>query len=156
MNEPAENPNRQFIDAVRALADFLEAHPMPCYCEASAGIFVCTKDEMLAKGKGMGHLDKVANKDSDYFKLVKRFSPTVYFQIMTDRKEICERIVTKKIVPAKEAMVLPAQPEHEVDVVEWKCPPSLLAFDGRTVPNSAGISDADQEVITAAVEAVPF
>lgn len=150
MSEPTENPNRAFIDAVRALADMLEARPMTCYCEASAGIFVHKKDEMLAIAKGLGNLDKVADKHSDYFKLVKRFSPTVYFQIMTNRDEVCERIVTKKLVEATPVQIIPASPEREVEVVEWKCPPSLLAepafIPGSRNPRSLGEEYGDPGV----------
>lgn len=112
---------RQLTDGLRALADFLDAHPavpMPYYNTLTA--FVDSLDE-IAKAARCGSWEK--NYVTDHFLLTKPFGNHLTLQIATDRKNVCERVVTG-------TKTLPAQPEREVEVAEWRCKDtSLLATE---------------------------
>ena len=54
------------------------------------------------------------------------FAPGVRFEVTANREVVCERVVTgKTIVAAQPEKIIPAQPEHEIELVEWRCAPSL-------------------------------
>ena len=102
------------IDGLRAFADFLEQTPdAPTpYGSGQYDAFAYTKEQLnefrVAVG---GKLDKKAT--GDYFFLQKTFGP-INYDINIARERICEKIVTGK-------RIVPAVPEREEDVVEWKC-----------------------------------
>lgn len=131
MTEYSRNKRENFIAGIRALANFLEARPElevgSCY--AGVSNYSSTKDELAAQVALMGTSEK--EWGPSYLDVSKKFGESVKFEVSIAREAICERVVTgKKVVPATPAVE--AQPEREVDVVEWKCPEnfSLLEMVG--------------------------
>lgn len=124
----AEHPNAKWLEGMKQLIAFVEANPQNDHFGASCERFIAfslTKEELLARTKNIGPLEKIW-KDK-YFSLRKTFAGGIVIDFMIDRDQVCERIVTKKVIPARPELVLPATPEREVEEVEWHCPDSLLA-----------------------------
>lgn len=115
-----------FADTCRKLADFYEAHPdIPSPTHDNFNVYV-EKDELPRIAKEIGSCKK--NVDDTYFELVKDFG-TMTISFFVYRNQVCEKVVVGKkiipeyVIPASEERVIP---EHEEDVVEWRCPDSLL------------------------------
>lgn len=104
------------IQGLRQLADFLEAHPEAPLSHVHVMEYIAKRDQFKHVARVMGNIDKTLN--DDFFGIERCFGPVVY-RIFTDRGNICERIVTGK-------RTIPAQPEHEEDIVEWSCAEPLL------------------------------
>lgn len=120
------NVNQDLIEILRAMATFLESHDLPkAWPHISINIPCIDRADFLARTRGVGLLTK---RVSDYyFTLEKIFGDGCQIDWFVQRDEVCEKIVTKKIVPARPEMVLPAIPEQEVEEAVWVCPESLLA-----------------------------
>ena len=116
----------QFVSALRELADFIEAHPsLPVpFTSMQANVFVSTKTQLaeLARTPGVFWEKTV---DNNYFWLRKRFGQLrdngygASYDVNISRSEVCRKIV-------KGTRIVPAQPEHEVEEVEWVCDEPLL------------------------------
>ena len=119
--------NAMYVAALRALADFFEAHPsLPGGFLDYVNIIVPAED-LPSVAKTLGTCEKKV--DDAYFSLIKKVGAcTVEF--FNFRSKVCRQIVVgKKIIPettipAREAQIIP---EHEEDDVRWECPESLLA-----------------------------
>src|ERR1035437_1092945 len=61
--------------------------------------------------------------DSSWFNVTRKFGAGLDVQVCLSRGSACERVVvgTEHV----EEVITPA---HEKEIVEWKCPPSLLEF----------------------------
>lgn len=110
-----------FVKALRELADWYESHPdAPTPCAETINVFPDVSD--LASGvRHCGGFKKVhADK---WFFLTRDFGG-IRLEFNFSRDEVCERIVIgKRVVPVQ------ITPEHEEEIVEWKCHP-LLKDDG--------------------------
>jgi hypothetical protein len=121
-----ETTTPQIIDGLRALADWLEAHPEYA-TEIMPGrfdLFFKTKDELLAfkDASGATRLDKGAI--GSHFWLTRSFGGGITLDGNVPREEACRRVVTGiREIPAQ---VIPASTEEDV---EWICEP-LLADGG--------------------------
>jgi hypothetical protein len=106
--------NLGVIEGLRALADFLEAHPdLPPINWAAASARVDTKDVFIAAARPMGSFKKVVN-DYDY-ELVRKFGP-VKLDVSIRRETICKK------------------------VVKWECPDDpFLAITADTVDETSDI-----------------
>lgn len=128
--------NQQFTQELRALADFMDANDLgDIYPEFCLNIHAGTAAGLVEKTRGLGRVGKVAR--GDYFVLQKSFGDFVRIEWFVMRDQVCERIVTKKIMPA--------QPEHEIEEISWKCPESLLASLGKPLeplPTDQRIAEA--------------
>lgn len=123
MTEREKQHAEEYIEGIRAMADFFELHPelVPSGGSVTVNLFPKSLAE-VARG-GYGKLEK--REKGKWFCLARNFSPSVAVEWNQPREEVCKRIkVGTTIVPAQ-----PAVPEHEVDVFEWHCPPSLLKTD---------------------------
>lgn len=131
----ADDSRREWIDQLRAVADFLETHPdwqipglgvrvaavhyEPLHGDAKQ--FVARHTRML------GTAEK-GTRD-DYFDVRRAFGPHEVV-VVAKRDDICERVVlgTKtvevKVPPPGVEMLTETR---EVEVVEWVCPESILA-----------------------------
>jgi len=119
--------NHEFINALRELADFYEARPdmeLPISLEIS--LYPSGKQGMAKVARQMGKCEKVA--DGMFFR-VKRFFGPIQLVAIEYRSMVCEKvtvgkkIVPETVIPAREAQVIP---EHEEEVVEWRCPELLV------------------------------
>lgn len=106
-----------FIQSLRDCASWLEAHPgveAPRYVVMN--VFVNTRED-VARHARAATWEKVYN--GEWFYLRREFGPDLTLDITTERSTVC-----RKVVVGKETV--PAQPEHEVEVVEWVCDDGLL------------------------------
>ena len=114
------------IQGYRELADFLEGHAailpqgMERYSRTFNGVSLDTSDEVAALAKTGGRWEKTTA--GNYFYIIREFAGGVKFYGATDREHVCRRIVVG-------TDVIPAQPEHEVERVEWHCDQPLLGAD---------------------------
>ncbi len=110
----------EYVKGLQAVTDLLEANPqIPAPLMTILGVWISDKDEFLSALKGTGHWMK--RSSNGVFTLRQEFGP-IKLDLSISQKYICERIVTgTRTVPER-----PAVPEHEEEIVEWKCPQSLL------------------------------
>lgn len=105
-----------FVKGLRDCADFLEAHPsVPAPWSAELNVFANGKDAMAVVARE-ATWDKAYV--GDYFALRQQFGP-VRFDVNCNREVVCRKVV-------RGTHVVPAQPEREVEDVEWECGDSLL------------------------------
>lgn len=123
---------RPVIDGLRQLASWLEQHPTVPATSDTVMSYVCdNKEEFTELAREMGSFQK---KPTEYYMfLEKHFSGEVIFRLIGDRRNVCERVVVgSKIVQATPEIIIPAKPEHEEDIVEWRCAPILEEKNGET------------------------
>jgi len=122
--EPA-HPNRELIDGLRAMADWLEDHPQDPNGSVTLNLFPNDRDALLKAIQGVGRVEKQAI-DKWYY-LRKRFSSHVTIEWNQSRESVCERVVVgTKTIAAEPEKIIPAKPERVEEVVEWRCPESIL------------------------------
>jgi hypothetical protein len=116
---------REFVDSLRALADFYERRPglfLPYLDEVNA--FPDEKD-MPGIVRRIGACEKATHGDS-FFMLRKKISPTLTLRYLFNRAQVCERVVVgRETVEEK----IPVTYETRVvtrDKVEWHCPKSII------------------------------
>lgn len=114
-----------YCTGLEALASFLRENPEQMLPEQRTfHIYLWGKQDFATQMKKLGTCKKIYTEYS--MTVAKDFGPISYgFYISRDT--VCERkVVGKKIVPFQEARLIPAEPEHEEDIVEWQCD-SILA-----------------------------
>lgn len=121
--------NAEFVDSLRKLADFFEAHPdlkVP-YSMSGDGIIIFAngKEEISLAARAFGSCDKTS--DDIFYRVVKK-DPIGQFKLsaIEYRSQVCERVVTgKRVIPAQ---TVPEHtiPERTEEIVEWRCPESIL------------------------------
>lgn len=132
------NLNAELIAGLRDLISFIEANPDFDFGSMGRPVVEMTvrswyrRDgqdpralvaDLIKRAHGVS---KTYGTDFAWFR--KEFGQHVRFEISTERATVCERVVTgTKIVPARPAMVLPAEPERVEELVEWHCSPILDA-----------------------------
>jgi hypothetical protein len=129
-NRDLTDIQQDYVNGLRAAADFFELHPeliktWSCY---TILVPLNSKEELQEAARVMGGFKKTFS--DSHVGLLKRFSKTLSMEAYVLRDRICERVVVgQKEVPAQAA--IPASPAHMEDVVEWRCPAefSLLKED---------------------------
>jgi hypothetical protein len=134
---------KDWIEGLRAMADFAEAHPemlseypmaVSLYCNLPDGD---PKEEMARMARTLAPCEKkVTDYGSPSFHLVKRFGPHTY-TFFTERENVCvRRVVGTEEVEVEgytdEAQaIIDAIPRvvktEEREIVEWDCEPLLSA-----------------------------
>ncbi len=119
----------EYANALRRIADFVEVHP-------KISIPDTTNIDIYQWIEGKEFLTEIARIfgtcKKDYgttYSTVKKDFGGIFLSATTYKEQVCERVVIgKKIVPE---IIIPASliPEHEEEIVEWKCPESLLASE---------------------------
>jgi hypothetical protein len=128
---------REFISGLRELAAMYESHPELAVPDGKTFNLFCFAHSDRERAEAKERVREVARAfgsaaksyDDGYFNLKKQFSGGIVLEITTNRDAVCERVVVgTKIEPARE---IPAQsiPEHEVEVVEWRCASILSEGD---------------------------
>ena len=132
---------REWIDGLRSMADFAEAHPeMLTKYPMAASLFAGLpegdpKEEMAKMARTLAPCEKkVPDYGTGSFHLVKRFGPHKYV-VYTERENVCVRKVvgTEDVeveVYSEEAQAiidtLPKVTQMETrEIVEWDCEPLL-------------------------------
>lgn len=105
-----------FVNGLRALADFIEKNEaLPVPYSSPFNFFVNTKAELRDMQRIVG--GKLEKDATDHYFYLRRLFGPLKLDINISREEVCERIVLgKRTVP-----------EHEEDIVQWRCADSILA-----------------------------
>ena len=116
----ADRRRAAFTTSLRALADFLDAHPgVPCPRYETMNVFLNDREELAAVAR-LGTWEKVYN--DNWFTLKMQFGEELTLEVNTNRNTVCRKVVVgTRIVAAVEA-----KPEHEEDVTEWVCDDAAL------------------------------
>jgi len=121
-NTGAEKKRQRTIDDMRDFLDFIEANPivpMPYFGSVNAypqgGVDI--KDVV----KALGNVKK--STMPSFFTVTRNFG-NLTFGVNFSRSDVCERkVVGTKVIPERIIQ------EYEIEIIDWICPPSLLAMD---------------------------
>lgn len=127
----------EYVAALRELADYVETHEFPetrksSYSDMEFDLFDAPKLNWYVDDKAlfgticaaMGSFEKVRNEYSTGAKKVLTAGAVV--ELSASRSTVCtRRVVGTKTIPATEERI-EAQPEREIEVVEWECPESFI------------------------------
>ena len=130
---------QEYVNSLRELADYIESRSFPdtwrvnswnedvSYIAPYMQFVVNNKKVFSEIVSNMGAFDK---KSTDWSVSATHELPSgSMVSVIIDHEQICEKVVVgKKVVPFREAYLVQAEPEHEEDIVEWKCPDSFLAL----------------------------
>lgn len=106
------------IAGLRALADFLDAHPqVPCGYGMSMNTFASSKAELAEIARTAPKWRK--SFSGEYAFLVQDFGGGVTYEVNINRETVCRKIVTGTHV----------EPERIVEDIVWECTDSLLGGD---------------------------
>lgn len=122
--------HNEFVESLRALADFYEAHPGLSAAYSLTGdllsIFPSGKQELAECARLMGN--SLKSSDDTFFYITREEKiGSFILRALEYRTNVCERVVVgTEHVPeqAIEAMIIPA---HEREIVEWRCPEAILS-----------------------------
>jgi hypothetical protein len=110
----------EYTQSLREFADFLEAHPEVPLPFFQAFGWYGYRDKgragVVALAKALAHVRK--DYDGASLWIRAEFAPGVTLCYGCPREEVCERVVTG-------TRIIPAQPEREEEIVEWRCVPLL-------------------------------
>lgn len=135
---------QEYIQALRELADFVESKDLPDtwgpayswsdvqnYPTPEMTFQFHKKEEFGDFASRLGSFDK---ESSDYnVAIVSKLSSGAKVTAKIAHEQVCKRVVTgTKLVEFRQAYMVEAVPEHEEEIVEWKCPESFLALKGET------------------------
>lgn len=137
---------KKIVTDLRAMADALESIEAPrafASNNSSVNIILNSADELRTAMRIVGG---AWSKDSigSHFVTRRKFGDG-YVALMLAHEAVCEKRIVTKTIPARERVVIEAQPERTEEVVEWRCPRSFLnpeptdesapdAFDGERNP----------------------
>ena len=87
-------------------------------------VFGVTKEQLQIFAKVAGKVSKSAFESVFYLR--KGFSGDIHLDFNAERDQVCKRVVVgTKLIPATSERIVPAQPEHEEEIVEWNCTPVM-------------------------------
>lgn len=114
---------------LRALADFIEAHPGMGSMGLDTAYFHPHGDEEIAATvKAFGGFSKRESTDGTDLLIERRLTPTMEIAAFLRRDRVCVRkVVGTKLI---EETIIPERvvPAHIEDIVEWDCKPVLEAI----------------------------
>ena len=131
---------QEYIQSLKGLADFLEERALPdewvsntwsevltSYSVPFLEFQVINKQSFGEIAAALGTYDKSANDYRVEAKATLIGGAQVLVTIAHEK--ICEKVVIgKKTIPFSQAYMVQAVPEHEEDIIEWKCPDSFVAL----------------------------
>lgn len=126
-----ENPNRDLIDGLRALADHLEATPgLRVNPMATVSVLLSYKDEEVSETVRLmgGERSKRPMADEGFMLIARDFGGNVVLKLIADREQVCtKRVVGTETVevPDPTALALVPTITQEREIVEWDCDPVL-------------------------------
>lgn len=130
VDEPTKPATPSFADSLRMLADFLDSHPDIKHPGRETLLsYYSDVEQFKSDARKIGSFDKEAGEK--FFHLHKQFG-CITMTFYTDREAVCHRVVVgskKEIVkvPVSESEITYREEEKVVEIVEWRCPESLLA-----------------------------
>jgi hypothetical protein len=122
---------RQFIEGLRAVANFYEQNPGAWYdgMHLTLNMYVwgrSARKTLAEMARAFGQCNKVY--DDNNITLSRQFSEQVTLAVFAPRAKVCRRVVLgtrilpARIVPATEEVRIPAS---SVEILEWQCGPLL-------------------------------
>jgi hypothetical protein len=114
----------EIVTGLRNLADLVDANPRLAeqLVASSFYIFPNNVDEFALASHDLGGLRKKTADDS-WFNVSREFGGGLVVEVCLSRGSACERVVVGS-EHIEEAVI----PAHDKEIVEWRCPPSLLDF----------------------------
>ena len=130
-----EDDRRRYLDGLQELVDFLKAHPAVDFNPEYSVITILWHrsgvDELAKAARLLGRVEK--RSDDSFLNLERHFGPH-RIQAYSSHTAVCERVVvgTETVTreePDPEALkqVPKITVTEEREIVEWKCPESILA-----------------------------
>jgi hypothetical protein len=127
---------RQFIEGLRAVAQFYEENPGAWYdgMHLTLNMYVWgrgARETLAQTARAFGQCNKVY--DDNNITMSRQFSEQVTVAVFAARARVCRRVVLgarilpARIVPATEEVRIPAS---RVEIVEWQCDSLLKLDDG--------------------------
>jgi hypothetical protein len=131
LSNPDQRLRRQFIEGLRAVAQFYEAHPEAWYdgIHLTLNMYIWGRKarEILAQTvRAFGHCTK--KYDETNITVSRKFSDQITLSVFAPRFKVCSRvilgtrIIPSRILPASGAVYLPETTE---EIVAWRCDPLL-------------------------------
>ena len=122
---------RQFIEGLRAVAEFYEKNPGAWYdgMHLTLNMYVwgrAARKALIETSRLFGHCNKIY--DENNMTVSRQFSEQVTLAVFAARARVCRRqvlgsrILPERIVPATSEVRIPAS---RVEIVEWQCDPLL-------------------------------
>lgn len=125
-----EQERRQFVEGLRRMADFFEAHsgvPFPRSVELNVWIRGNEREVLARAARALGTAEKTTL--DRWFILKKNFSENVTVDFNAERDKVRRKVITgrrlveQQVITAKPEEIIPA---HEVEEFEWRCDEALL------------------------------
>lgn len=115
---------QEYANALRAIADFIEAHPD---IAVPTGALACySMDEREDAARVLAALKPCNKKYSDnLFRIERAFGPITLEYVFYRDKVCTKRVVGTKVIPAQSIPALEI-PERVEEIVEWDCGEPLL------------------------------
>lgn len=116
----SETERRDYVQGLRELADFIEAHlDVPRPWPSAQNAFIADKTGLAAIAKACGgRWEK--NVTSEFFFIRKSFSGGHAYEVNVSRERVCRKVSTG-------TRIEPAKPAEEVETFQWVCDEPLLA-----------------------------
>jgi hypothetical protein len=133
--------NESYVRDLRELADWLERHPeLDPPSKYNGYYFLHDKGDLAKYAKSLERAEK--DVSGEYF-IVRRKFGSILIEALVDRGRVCERVVTGQ-------RRVEAVPAHFEDIVEWKCPESVIAGSETAHADSDPFADPAED------EEIPF
>jgi hypothetical protein len=131
LNNADQCRRRQFIEGLRAVAQFYEAHPEAWYdgIHLTLNMYIWGRKtrEILARTvRSFGQCTK--KYDDTNITVSRKFGDQVTLSVFASRAKVCRRVIVgtrilpARTVPASSEVYLPATTE---EIVAWRCDPLL-------------------------------
>lgn len=114
------NDRRDYVQGLRELADFIEAHSdVPLPWPSAQNAFIADKTGLAAIARACGgRWEK--NATESFFFIRKAFTGGHAYEVNVTRETVCHKVRTGTHIE-------PATPEREVETFKWVCDEPLLA-----------------------------
>jgi hypothetical protein len=131
LSNPDLRRRRQFIEGLRAVAQFYEDHPEAWYdgIHTTLSMYIWgrkTREILAQTVRSFGQCTK--HYDDTNITVSRKFSDQVTLSVFASRAKVCRRVILgtrilpARTVPASSEVYLPATTE---EVVAWRCDPLL-------------------------------
>ncbi len=143
------HPKQNLIDGLRELADFLTANPELTFWDGvQIDVFANTNEELAKFAKIIAPCEK--RSVGAYLVLERKFAGDVKIHVNRAHDKVCTRVVVgQKTTPAEPEKIItvPAKPERVEEIVEWRCPESILRSE-QVLADEPPVEDDDDGPVT--------
>jgi hypothetical protein len=126
---------RQFIEGLRAVAQFYEDNPAAWYdgMHLTLSMYVwgrAARKNLSETARAFGHCNKIY--DDNNITVSRQFSEQVTVAVFAAKARVCRRVVLgarilpERVVAATSEVCIPAS---RVEIVDWQCDPLLKPDD---------------------------